>query len=125
MSVSGYSDRQFTARLHQTRLYQNKTHAPHCLCRLIYEMSTRREQPREGCLLSAMSFPEKTALKNQGIFVMTSFLYHNLYLYIILILFFPSHVCSTFRYDHVSPDFSIVHVSGTGEFQAIQPGKPT
>ena len=43
---------------------------PICISRLSCEMSTRREHPREGCLFSAMSFPEEMTLKINAFFKM-------------------------------------------------------
>ena len=45
-----------------------RQHNPHCFSRLSWEMRTRREHPREGCLFSAMSFPKEIALKDQRTF---------------------------------------------------------
>ena len=68
MSVCGYRDRHLKARLHQYVVFLSKRLNPHCFSRLSCEMSTRREHSREGCLFSAMSFPEEIALTNQCIF---------------------------------------------------------
>ena len=43
----------------------SKTHNPHCYSWLSWEMNTMWGLPREGCLLSAMSFQEEIAPKSQ------------------------------------------------------------
>ena len=68
ISVSEYSDRRFKPRLQRYVVSLSMTLNPHCFSRLSCEMSTRRGHSHEGCLLSAMSFPEEIALKNQLIF---------------------------------------------------------
>ena len=67
MSVSGYSDRQFTPMLRQCVVRMNKTFNPHCIIRLSCETSTEREHFREACLFSTMRFQEEIARKNQRI----------------------------------------------------------
>ena len=46
----------------------SKTLYSHSFSRFSCGMKTRREQPREGCLFSAISFPEEIALRHQRIF---------------------------------------------------------
>ena len=62
MSVSAYSDSCFLRRLDQFVVSLSKVLNQYCFNRLSCEMSTRREHPREGCLLSAISYPKEIAL---------------------------------------------------------------
>ena len=79
MSVSEYSDRRFKPRQHQYVVSMSKTLNPHCFSRLSCEMCTRRDHPREGCLLfSVVNFPE-IAPKNKRIFTFNFAQYSSLY----------------------------------------------
>ena len=78
MSVSGYIDRQFKPCLHQYVVSLSKTLNLHFFSQLSWELSTTREYPHEGCLFSAMSFPEEIAQKK----INTSLFSRDLYLLI-------------------------------------------
>ena len=65
MSVFEYSDRWFKHQLHQYAVSLRKTLNPHCFSR----HSNMQEHHREGCLFSAIRFPEEIALRNQLIFL--------------------------------------------------------
>ena len=64
MSVLGYGDQRCKPRLNQYAVSSSKTLHQHCISRLICEISAIQEQPREGCLFSAMSLPVEIALKS-------------------------------------------------------------
>ena len=72
MSVSGYCNRLLKRRLHQYIVSLTKTLNFHCFSRLRCEISTTQKHLHEEHLLSAISFPEEIALKNQNIFMFTN-----------------------------------------------------
>ena len=67
-TVSGYGNRRLKLLLHQNVVSLRKTLHPRCFSRLSCEMSTRRDHPIDGFLLSAMSSPKEIAIKSQRVF---------------------------------------------------------